>query len=574
MAKIIGNTTATPNPRPDWNQSDETKADYIKNKPCLATNPTNSAIAAYAYDVSTKSSTLRTDNPITDKDCTNKAFVENLVKPLSERVSNIESLTLMYIEDTAVAYEKLVPADVGKYALVKRVGGILKKSHNLLNVADATAFRSEQVTIDGDVIKIAPASSLYGIQFLNASEIFEVGKTYYFTASPSQSYGGTGFRFIYTDKSTSAIRQSGVLTVEKEISTLVYYISWGTGFDAETTISNIQAVEGDVDLPYEPYWEGIREAKVTAIKSVGANLFDLNKIEKISLEKITIIDNEVHIAAGSVIYGFDCKVNSNLLEIGKTYYFGANVSRPEKYGYSIKYKDGERIPNILNKAFTITKKVDKIDFYIGYGVAYDTETVISDIQIIKGTTAQPYTPYVEHTLPIPEAVQAIHGYGWGVNESANNYIDFEKQQFVQSVEKIDLGSLTWSKITGSESTTFQTPIENIKPVYEGDFASCVCEKYDTLPYYALYYSGDSGIAVDYNGNLAVLDSAYSDVTSFKEAMNGVFAYIELAEPIITDISDLLSSDNFIEVEGGGVIAFENEHKTSVPNNTAYVTRKE
>lgn len=33
MAKIIGNVTATPNPRPDWNQTDETKADYIKNKP-------------------------------------------------------------------------------------------------------------------------------------------------------------------------------------------------------------------------------------------------------------------------------------------------------------------------------------------------------------------------------------------------------------------------------------------------------------------------------------------------------------------------------------------------------------
>jgi hypothetical protein len=35
MAKIIGNTTATPNPRPDWLQSDESKADYIKNKPKL-----------------------------------------------------------------------------------------------------------------------------------------------------------------------------------------------------------------------------------------------------------------------------------------------------------------------------------------------------------------------------------------------------------------------------------------------------------------------------------------------------------------------------------------------------------
>ena len=30
---IVGNTTATPYPRPDWNQTDETKADYIKNKP-------------------------------------------------------------------------------------------------------------------------------------------------------------------------------------------------------------------------------------------------------------------------------------------------------------------------------------------------------------------------------------------------------------------------------------------------------------------------------------------------------------------------------------------------------------
>ena len=33
MYEVIGNTTATPNPRPDWDQVDESKADYIKNKP-------------------------------------------------------------------------------------------------------------------------------------------------------------------------------------------------------------------------------------------------------------------------------------------------------------------------------------------------------------------------------------------------------------------------------------------------------------------------------------------------------------------------------------------------------------
>lgn len=33
IREIIGNTTATPSPQVDWNQSDSTKPDYIKNKP-------------------------------------------------------------------------------------------------------------------------------------------------------------------------------------------------------------------------------------------------------------------------------------------------------------------------------------------------------------------------------------------------------------------------------------------------------------------------------------------------------------------------------------------------------------
>ena len=37
MPKIIGNTTTTPMAIPDWNQTDENKADYIKNKPTVLT---------------------------------------------------------------------------------------------------------------------------------------------------------------------------------------------------------------------------------------------------------------------------------------------------------------------------------------------------------------------------------------------------------------------------------------------------------------------------------------------------------------------------------------------------------
>ena len=33
MAKIVGNTVGIPNPQSDYDQTDKTKADYIKNKP-------------------------------------------------------------------------------------------------------------------------------------------------------------------------------------------------------------------------------------------------------------------------------------------------------------------------------------------------------------------------------------------------------------------------------------------------------------------------------------------------------------------------------------------------------------
>lgn len=37
MSKIIGNTTATPVPRSDWEQTDKLKADFIRHKPTLGT---------------------------------------------------------------------------------------------------------------------------------------------------------------------------------------------------------------------------------------------------------------------------------------------------------------------------------------------------------------------------------------------------------------------------------------------------------------------------------------------------------------------------------------------------------
>lgn len=49
---------------------------------------------------------------------------------------------------------------------------------------------------------------------------------------------------------------------------------------------------------------------------------------------------------------------------------------------------------------------------------------------------------------------------------------------------------------------------------------------------------------------------------------------ELATPIVTDISDILTSDNYIEVERGGTITAVNENGFDVPSVITYMLEEE
>ena len=64
MAKIIGNTTATPNPRPDWTQTDSTKADFIKNKPTLGALAAKSTVAKTDLATDVQKSLNKADSAI------------------------------------------------------------------------------------------------------------------------------------------------------------------------------------------------------------------------------------------------------------------------------------------------------------------------------------------------------------------------------------------------------------------------------------------------------------------------------------------------------------------------------
>ena len=59
MAKIIGNITATPSPKPDWAQMDPAKADFIKNKPSLTNGEGENSLVQIALVKGDSVNTIR-----------------------------------------------------------------------------------------------------------------------------------------------------------------------------------------------------------------------------------------------------------------------------------------------------------------------------------------------------------------------------------------------------------------------------------------------------------------------------------------------------------------------------------
>lgn len=184
-------------------------------------------------------------------------------------------------------------------------------------------------------------------------------------------------------------------------------------------------------------------------------------------------------------------------------------------------------------------------------------------------------------FPIPEAIKALPGYGWSAG-TARNYVDYENKRYVQCVNSVDLGTLSWvagvggkvsfqtSQVTGQKLTKNYSVPPNI-----------ICSKYSTKTQNELWgHINVTGITADANtdGYIDVNDTSYTDATAFKQAMQGVILYYELANPIITDISTLIPDDFLrnIEVEAGGSVTFKNsngdDYRIPVPSEEEYIVK--
>ena len=210
--------------------------------------------------------------------------------------------------------------------------------------------------------------------------------------------------------------------------------------------------------------------------------------------------------------------------------------------------------------------------------------IFESFQLDEGSTATAYTPcYTPISYTIPQAIQNLDGYGWSAG-TARNYVDYENKKYYQCVQSVNLGTLDWKfNTTSGVGNHFYALADHLNFKYLGEFGSTIynalCSKYRTVARNSHVFV-DKTLAIDgvtVVSQIQVKDTAYPDVTAFKQAMQGVILYYELANPIITDISTLIPDDFLrnIEVEAGGSVTFKNSndsYRIPVPSEEEYIVK--
>lgn len=523
-------------------------------------------------------------------------------KELQRRVNALydmgNGVTHKFETDSETAYAKTVPTGA-KLMSVKNVGG---RSIVFNQVVNLNNFRPNY-TVNGVTFTkldngkfVANGTATGGDAYFSDSFIPIKGHVYlekscpkggsaetyrsYITGSGvvmDTNYGSGVIAPINVDARVYIVPlmvKSGATVNNLVVYPQIYDLTAMFGSGNEPT--SVEEFEKMFPAEYYPYNAGeIVSAGTESIVEQGRNLWD--EVWKVGTISSSSGNNE---GSTAVIY------SENYIPIipNSTYifvYVGSAKFENVKtrfYDHSKKYigyNDNNGQTVYPNKSFITPSNAFYVRFTLppDYGNVYKT-----DIALIAGSSGA-YTPYHRNVYPIPEAIRNLPGYGWSAG-TARNYVDYENKRYVQCVSSVDLGTLTWKN---GESVSFETHELNGQKLTKsyGIAPNFVCPKYSTKTQNAMWgKTSITGITANANvdGYVYVNDTSYTDVTAFKQAMQGVILYYELANPIVTDISTLIDDDFLrnIEVEAGGTITFKNSNSDSyripVPSEEEYIVK--
>lgn len=540
------------------------------------------------------------------------AAVKLSEKELQRRVNALydigQGITHKFETDSDTAYQKTIPTGT-KLMSVKNVGG---RSIVFNQVVNLNNFRPNY-TVNGVTFTkldngkfVANGTATGGDAYFSDSFIPIKGHVYlekscpkggsaetyrsYITGSGvvmDTNYGSGVIAPINVDARVYIVPlmvKSGATVNNLVVYPQIYDLTamFGSGNEPST----VEEFEAIFPNNYYPYNVGeIVSAGTEEVVEQGKNLFDytdktyhganVNKVENgIVYTKglTTTVLNIPTIAENKYTLSF--KVKSNAANQGGLRWSlqkGKNTSYAHDSSL-IKLEVGYTANTEYQAVATFVATTDFVSLCTIVGMVYD-------VQLELGDTATDYSPFYQTEYPIPEAIRNLPGYGWSAG-TAKNWVDYENKKYVQCVNSVDLGTLTW---TAGESVSFKTHhLAGQKLTKSYSIApNFICPKYSTKTQNESWgKTSITGISAtsNVNGYIYVNDTSYADADAFKQAMQGVMLYYELETPIVTDISSLIPDDFLrnIEAEAGGSVTFKNsngdDYRIPVPSEEEYIVK--
>ena len=201
---------------------------------------------------------------------------------------------------------------------------------------------------------------------------------------------------------------------------------------------------------------------------------------------------------------------------------------------------------------------------------------------ITSVVSKDSTNTLIETKSINASIQALDGYGWGINENCYNYIDFENKKFNQITTKKTLDGTNY-KVDYSPSTTnnyfYRTTITDAKSSATVNTSiNAISDKQWTATYWNNVRYGNEvayAIATPINTNEIWIsfprESAYDSFEKVNTWLqsNPIIIEYELNTPVETDISAYIDN-NSITIEAGGTLTFDNTYNQAVPSDIDYL----
>lgn len=265
-------------------------------------------------------------------------------------------------------------------------------------------------------------------------------------------------------------------------------------------------------------------------------------------------------------------------------YFNA-VPRTMEVGDSVKVRNVEvfdltKIFGVSNEPGTVEEfKAMFPDDYYSYNPGELLSACVSEV------VEQGKNLFDQHIYAVSEAIRNLPGYGWSAG-NVRNEVDWENKKYIQRVDKVDLGALNWAKSGDTQRDGYSTyksdSLNTVIRRYNTYSGNSICEKFNIVKTKDInrneYEYSISDSRTSYPIQFTVKSTFCTDKNDFKNKVNGIMLYYELAEPIVTDISNLIG-DTFqepLEVEAGGTLTFKNSNgdgfKIPVPNTEEYIVK--